>query len=152
MTQPPPAEGSAWTPPGGSAEPGPEAQPHPDPQVQPQPEAWDALKVGDCVTFKEGEQSHTVRTVPCRKRHKAQMVLSFALPAGPWPGDGNVSRSGEKGCNTRLNSYFEKHPNPVDIRFLHVDPLEQAWNTGYREVRCLAEGDKGKDLTRSLMP
>ncbi|MBO2448485.1 septum formation family protein [Actinomadura barringtoniae] len=120
--------------------------------AEPGMKSWNALKPGDCLIQKDGEgESTAVKTVPCSKRHNAQLVLTFDLPAGDWPGSATVRRQSEKGCQTRLRSYFDKHPVKVDVGYVHADPIQDEWKMGSRNVKCFAAPMKG-ELTRSVMP
>lgn len=94
------------------------------------------LRPGDCLKDLWGDYGSSVDVVPCSAPHSSEFVARFALPAGAWPGEAQVQKAGEDGCDKQFKQYAG--PNPADGSYVVFPavPDESDWS-GEREVLCL---------------
>lgn len=97
----------------------------------------DDLKVGDCLKdpLEEGEQSLYVDVTPCDTAHRGEVVAQFRLQSGDYPGEKNVQRLAEGGCQARIEKAVAD-PKDKTLQVYYLYPRAQDW-TRTRRVDCL---------------
>jgi Domain of unknown function (DUF4328)/Septum formation len=100
------------------------------------------LRSNDCINSlgDSGTVMRAVEVVPCAQRHKAEVVSTFNLPEGDFPGMNAVGSRAERGCSAALENATPPRRNGPTLFYLH--PTGQSWSLGDREVTCIAEYEK----------
>jgi Domain of unknown function (DUF4190)/Septum formation len=63
------------------------------------------LRVGDCVNdLEETTVEVAVEAVPCSQPHDAEVISSFELPGGDYPGEDSVFRVADRRCSRELDA------------------------------------------------
>ncbi|MFB4314980.1 septum formation family protein [Actinomadura sp. 21ATH] len=92
-------------------------------------------KAGQCFDF-GGADGAELAVVPCSVPHQAEMVLRYTMPKGPYPGDQEIQRRGDAGCEQRFQGRF-KTKAPVDNGMAHaIVSTRIGWRLGDRGVHC----------------
>ena len=93
------------------------------------------LRVGDCVNdLEETTAEVTVEVVPCSQPHDAEVISSFELPGGDYPGEDSIFRVADRRCSRELDAVTGAQGAEV----FYFYPTEQSWGTGDRQVNCVA--------------
>jgi hypothetical protein len=107
-----------------------------------------SLKTGDCLSSMPQGMTTSVDLVPCTGPHKVQVLTTFTMPAGAYPGETVVQQQAEQGCIDRLGELNDRvSAGDLDVAYLY--PLQRDWSTN-REVHCLITGANGAPLTEVL--
>ncbi|TDC70343.1 hypothetical protein E1200_05420, partial [Actinomadura sp. GC306] len=109
---------------------------------------WDELTAGDCLTEWDDE-SFAQRVVPCAKGYRIQVYATFAMEAGPYPGEKGAERRAERGCEQRQVRIFRGHRLPDLVWALY--PEEWEWEAGQRTAVCFGESEK-RTLKKPMLP
>jgi hypothetical protein len=107
------------------------------------------LRIGDCLEKAPLGNTVTVRVVPCRQPHAAEVYAQFKLEGGGYPGDVQVDRFGAGGCRARVAGYAGRTA-AQDYDLYYLLPTATTWRTGDRDVTCLLGGSDGGSLTGTL--
>lgn len=62
------------------------------------------LTAGDCFNGGRSNEVDVVTVVPCETEHESQVVTTFELPDGSFPGEQKVLSAAEAGCTDRADS------------------------------------------------
>jgi Septum formation len=95
----------------------------------------DGLRVGDCGEKALSGITRTVHVVPCSQAHVFEVLATFELSGGPFPGDDTVKRLAEGGCVKRLSRMHELQGRD-DLRLTYLHPISQTWRT-QKTVICM---------------
>jgi hypothetical protein len=89
----------------------------------------------------------------CRRPHDAEMILTFKLPKGDWPGDKEIRRRVESGCDQRVQArYGTRSPIEEGVAY-GIGPTRLSWNVGDRTVFCaIGSFEEGDELTTPIGP
>jgi hypothetical protein len=105
---------------------------------------------GQCFDIPKDERSAEFPLAACDAPHDAEMILYFKLPKGEWPGQQEIDRLGEAGCEQRLTARFKTRTPVLNGVGYSLHPTRVSWSIGDRAVHCaIADGDGGK-LTRPV--
>lgn len=107
-------------------------------------------RAGQCFDFTGRTRSINTDIVECDLPHDGEMVLVFSLPAGPWPGDAEVSRLGTAGCQERIRERFRTRTPVEGGSVFALYPRRFSWRIGNREVNCAITADGGTKFGRPL--
>jgi hypothetical protein len=81
------------------------------------------------------------------------MILTFKLPKGDWPGDKEVTRGSERGCDQRIRARYGTRAPIEDGGAYAIGPTRFAWNLGDRNVFCaIGAFEEGDKLTAPIGP
>jgi hypothetical protein len=110
------------------------------------------LRPGDCINGLAEAQSEirAVEAVPCGQPHEAEVISSFQLPEGDYPGERPVLVRAERRCNSELLEVAPPARNGPGTFFLH--PTRQSWSLGDREVTCIGIYDRQVRTTLRSRP
>ena len=95
------------------------------------------LETGTCFDDPESfEEVTDVPVVDCSEPHDNEVIGSFDLPDGEYPGDSAVTSLAEGGCLERFEPYIGiDFPTSVyDLGWF--TPSTDSWDVGDREVIC----------------
>jgi hypothetical protein len=95
------------------------------------------LETGTCFDDPESfEEVSDVPVVDCSEPHDNEVIGSFDLPAGGYPGDAVVASRAEEGCLVRFEPYVGiDFPSSIyDLGWF--TPTSESWDVGDREVIC----------------
>lgn len=91
------------------------------------------LRVGDCLNdLEETSEELSVDVAPCAKPHDAQVVSSFDVDAGDWPGLAAVTSQADASCTRSVEAVAPS----AEVFYFH--PTEGSWELDDREVLCVA--------------
>jgi hypothetical protein len=108
------------------------------------------LQVNDCVKeepvakSQPAEESVDVDSfdvVPCSQPHEASVYAIFPLGGKAYPGDAQVTRFAQGGCERQLTKRFGTG-GPRE--YFYLTPTKQGWTAGDRDVTCLVAPAKAK--------
>ena len=91
------------------------------------------LRVGDCVNDLEETTEVSVEVVPCSQPHDAEVISSFELPGGEYPGEDSIFRVADRRCSRELAAVAGAQGGQP----FYFYPTEQSWGTGDRQVNCV---------------
>jgi hypothetical protein len=100
----------------------------------------DGLRVGDCGTKQLTGITRTVHVVPCSQAHVFEVLVTFEMPDGPYPGDDQVKRLAVGGCVKRT-SKLPALKGRSDLRLTYLHPISSTWVT-QKTVVCMANTDR----------
>jgi hypothetical protein len=107
------------------------------------------LAPGDCIDEWSGTAGQPL--VPCTKEHEYEVLATYTLPGGEYPGDTGMDQKAFRGCDKRAAKVWKGHP-PSDIGDIsYVAPNKEGWEAGNRMVFCLVTG-RDKRLKHSVVP
>ncbi|MER8012939.1 septum formation family protein [Streptomyces griseoluteus] len=105
-----------------------------------------SLAEGDCFDTGSGGLRgavHGVHTVPCASAHEAEVLGTFTLGDGPYPGEEAVRDAAER-CVDLGDSYaMDAWAVPADVDIFHLTPSRESWLLGDRTVTCVFGGVTG---------
>jgi hypothetical protein len=101
------------------------------------------LSAGDCLATTPTGRVTNVRTIPCDAPHMAQVVSTFDLPSGSFPGETQVEQQSEEGCEERLATSVESDIADGDLELYYYHPDRTGWNRGDRGVVCVVSSSTG---------
>ena len=114
-------------------------------------------EVGECVetaSFADqlggaeaGELSE-IPTVDCAEPHDGEVLLTYDLPEGAFPGQEAIDGVVDSQCKPQFETYLGS-PWEESQRFdlFTVYPTEQSWGSGDREVLCIVYTMDGSTVT-----
>ena len=102
-----------------------------------------SLRAGDCLRDVPEEVHGSLDAVPCDRPHRVQVVATFALPSGEYPGRGAVARAAGGGCAARLTTGLVERIDDGELDTAYLYPLPDSWRFGERDVVCLVTGVDG---------
>ncbi|WP_433014493.1 DUF4190 domain-containing protein [Kribbella sp. CA-294648] len=108
----------------------------------------DSLAVGEC--FNEGWGMDEVHRRSCSEEHDGEIVANVTLPAGPYPGDGEVDDLSRARCDAEFGKYVGTPRSQSELESDYWYPEEDDWDSGDRLVVCAAYGPDYDLLTRTV--
>ncbi|HEY9497361.1 MAG TPA: DUF4190 domain-containing protein [Intrasporangium sp.] len=145
--------GSGSPDPSGSGSPDPSGAVTPDssaPVTQEQETFVNDLKAGDCFSYTggKGDEVDLVTVTPCASPHEAQVVITFELPDGAYPGEDKVIDAADKGCTDKGDPLLtDRAYENLDPAFFYPDSF--TWR-GDRTVICVVEAPSGTTTGTAL--
>ncbi|RAY12081.1 hypothetical protein DPM19_27475 [Actinomadura craniellae] len=104
---------------------------------------------GECY-LQEGDRAIDLKNTACDAPHHGQMIVTYRLPEGPWPGDDEVLRTVVAGCTQRVRALLGTR-TPVENGVIQwFPPTSLGWRAGDREARCAIVGREGTELTAPI--
>ena len=100
------------------------------------------VEPGACLaTLPAKDSSDPLDLVACEEQHLGEVVGTFDLDEGAYPGEVAVLTQAQDGCAEEFTSYVGTPPGSSTLNLLPVVPRENDWIVdGDRTVVCLAEG------------
>ena len=111
----------------------------------------DDLRVRDCTGALPESEVLTLRVVPCTEPHTAEVFATFPLEGDRYPGDADVTRFAEGGCDRELGALLGDEVETTPYELFYFSPTEQSWRLGDRTVICLLTAPPGETLTGSVV-
>ena len=103
------------------------------------------LRGGDCLVSLPTASSKTLRVVPCREPHRAEVYAAIPLTESRYPGEAAAGRFAEAACSEALRGRVEPaRLEALEMRYL--PPNAVSWRLGEREVLCLLSQRDGGTL------
>jgi hypothetical protein len=96
-----------------------------------------SLAVGDCLNDLTETEVTSVAAIPCAEPHESEVYALFDLEDGAWPGDATIEEQAGTGCAERLQSDYPEVFDDTNVDIFYLQPTEQTWETGDREIVCL---------------
>lgn len=109
-------------------------------------------EVGECVDIADLEGELTeIPTVDCSEEHDGEVIHSFELPDGDFPGDEAILEAVEEGCvGEAFESYVGLDWESSELQMTDISPNQTTWDEADdREVLCIAYLD-GSTTTESF--
>jgi hypothetical protein len=97
-------------------------------------------EVGDCLDMEVVEQAELseIPTVDCADKHDGQVVHTFEMPGESFPSDTEWSEAIEEGCTQGFEEFVGTSYGESDLLVQDLSPTEESWESGDRQVLCLA--------------
>lgn len=105
---------------------------------------------GDCFNIGAGGPNDVTGAL-CTEPHDGQVILTFDIPNGPWPGTAEIDRLAGTGCQDRIAARLANRV-PPNLELSASTPKQLAWAAGNRSVHCALHTTNGAKLTKSLLP
>jgi hypothetical protein len=110
-----------------------------------------SLNVGDCFGATEGDEVASVQAVPCSEPHESEVFALVDYEDGDeWPGDEAITTFSDEECGAAFEEYIGMSYNESRYFITYLQPTEETWADGDREVVCLVVGPDGEPVTGSL--
>jgi hypothetical protein len=107
------------------------------------------LKAGDCFSGAGRDEVDSVTILPCTSPHESQVVIIFAMPKGPWPGEDKVVAAAEKGCTDKADPLITDRAYD-ELRPSFIYPQDEYSWRGNREIICVADAPNGTTTGTAL--
>ncbi|MFC7596110.1 DUF4190 domain-containing protein [Terrabacter sp. GCM10028922] len=108
----------------------------------------DDLKAGDCFSGGKGDDVDLVTAIPCASPHESQVVTTFELPDGAYPGEDAVIDAAEQGCVDKGDPLLtDKAFDELEPTFIYPDSY--TWR-GDRSIICVVEAPSGTTTGTAL--
>ncbi len=119
-----------------------------------------SAEIGECMDYAaleeqmngaaEGEITE-LPTLECSTAHNAEVVHTFEVPEGDWPGMSAIDDAISANCLPAFESYVgEPFAEAENFDMFLLTPTEQSWGQGDREVICIAYTLDGSTTTTSF--
>jgi hypothetical protein len=82
--------------------------------------------------------------VACSSPHASEVVGTFTMPKGTFPGLSGIAPVAEEKCPRLLDKYVDKSIDTSTVRLGLMGPRRDQWDAGDRVVACLAVDPSGK--------
>jgi hypothetical protein len=109
---------------------------------------WSAdLEVGMCLTLDPREDKQISGALPvvgCAKTHASEVIGTFTMPKGAYPGADGIRREADKKCPALLGDYVKVTAEMASYAFGYLAPSRAQWALGNRVVACLVIEPDGK--------
>jgi hypothetical protein len=110
--------------------------------------------VGACLTGVSSGADLVVKAptvVDCSGQHDGEVVGTFKLDSGAvFPGETGLSQAAAQQCPALFAAYVGRDFSTSRLDILPVVPTQVAWDTGVREIACVAITTDGSKLTGSV--
>lgn len=116
------------------------------------------LAVGDCVngvsgTTREAEEFTSTPVVACSEPHEAEVIASFRLEQGRYPGEEVVVAQAQERCADLIVAQLPSAPRPGELLPFYFYPTDESWeHADDRTVHCLAMPARGRTTGSLLDP
>ncbi|MBA3531902.1 MAG: septum formation family protein [Ardenticatenales bacterium] len=124
----------------------------PEPAI-PEPDTDDSgdisafeVEVGDCFGDPGQDDVSTLEAVPCDQPHDNEAYHLADYPAGPnepFPGEEEIDTFAEEACVTAFEEYVGLSFQESVFQVTYLQPTEETWEDGDREVVCTLYSDEG---------
>ena len=98
------------------------------------------LKSGDCVEDMVSEETLDLLVVSCKEPHTDEVIATFTLPQGKWPGTAKVDLLSRQGCASAFERYVGVPPEDSSLELYDLPPLKIDWRYDRLVVCTVAEG------------
>ena len=100
-----------------------------------------SLAVGDCFNDQDADEVESVKAIPCADAHDYEAYFAFDVSEdGAFPGDEALAQLAEEGCIAEFATFIGKSYEESTLLFNYLSPSEGSWDSGDREILCLAMG------------
>jgi hypothetical protein len=98
-----------------------------------------SLRTGDCLADvpAELEVRAPLDAVPCGSPHRVQVVATFTLPDGEYPGRAAAAEEAASGCVRRLTAGVARRVEEGSLDTAYLFPLADSWRLGDHDVACM---------------
>lgn len=112
-----------------------------------------AVRVGDCLNTAEmdtTDQVSDVPVVPCADPHDDEVYHSYTLADGEYPGEDAILADADTTCVAEFTDFIGLAYEESALDYWPMYPTAGSWDSGDREVLCIAWDPSGAKLTGSL--
>jgi len=102
------------------------------------------LEVGECFDRPADPDLISVPAVPCRQPHDLEVIATFTLDEGDYPGRPSVAQAAGEGCQERFTDYVGTSQDSSGLLLVPYAPDRLAWEQGDREVSCAVSRADGQ--------
>ena len=108
------------------------------------------IGVGDCLTEDvAGAEVEEAPVVPCEQPHASEVYFAHTIEEESFPGADGMERLVQEHCMPAFESFVGLAYDASVIEVTTLEPTEQSWEQGDRELLCLAVDPAGP-VTGSL--
>jgi hypothetical protein len=112
-----------------------------------------SLTVGDCFSTDATDEVSDVGGVPCSEPHDSEvfaLVNYDADSSAEWPGDDAINTFSDEACTAEFEGFIGLPYAESRYYISYLQPTEESWANGDREVVCLVVGEDDEKITGSL--
>lgn len=112
-----------------------------------------SLKVGDCFSTEATDEVSDVGGVPCSEPHDSEVFALADFDAdssAEWPGQDAIDEFSDESCTAAFEDFIGIPYAESKYYISYLQPTEESWANGDREVVCLVVGEDGEQITGSL--
>jgi hypothetical protein len=112
-----------------------------------------SLEEGQCFQDPENESSvANVDIVDCDEPHDNEIFHIETLEGDDdeFPGASEIQDQAQESCTSEVEDFLGGSPNAIGADFSSLNPTEQSWSAGDREIVCVVFDDGGDQLDESL--
>ena len=100
-----------------------------------------SLAVGDCFNDQLADEVESVTAIPCADAHDFEAYFAFDVSEdGAFPGVEALDQIAEDGCVAEFATFVGKSYEESTLDFSFLSPTEGSWDSGDREILCVAMG------------
>jgi len=112
-----------------------------------------ALKVGDCFSTDATDEVSDVGGTPCSEPHDSEVFALADFDAdssAEWPGQEAIDTFSDESCTAEFEGFIGLPYAESKYYISYLQPTEESWANGDREVVCLVVGEDGEKITGTL--
>ncbi|HEY9307411.1 MAG TPA: septum formation family protein [Microbacterium sp.] len=112
-----------------------------------------AIRVGDCLNTADmdtTEEVSDVPVVPCDEPHDDEVFYSYSLADGEYPGEDAIIADADTTCIAEFGTFIGLAYESSTLDYWPMYPTTGSWESGDREVLCIAWDPSGAKLTGTL--
>jgi hypothetical protein len=103
----------------------------------------DSLRTGDCIPKEPGTVVRSVDVIPCSTTHWGQVLATYELRAGSYPGDDEIEQLAVRGCVDRFSPDVIERIRDHELGLYYFLPQRRSW-TSDRGVSCVVYAHDGR--------
>ncbi|KRA22988.1 hypothetical protein ASD65_00030 [Microbacterium sp. Root61] len=111
-----------------------------------------AVQVGDCLNTAgiDTEEVSSLPIVPCTEPHDDEVYFSYQVADGAFPGEEALIADAQEACAVEFTTFVGLAYEESALDLWPMYPTEGSWDSGDREVLCIAWDPSGAKLTGTL--
>jgi hypothetical protein len=97
------------------------------------------LRVGDCMNdIEETDAELSVEVTPCEEPHDAEVISTFGLADGDYPGESFIFRAADPRCARGLDALAPPAGGAAEPEPFYYFPTKESWALDDRRITCVA--------------
>lgn len=101
------------------------------------------IAVGDCLGDLAKTSIENVQLIPCSSAHYWEAYASMNLAGASIPAENEITQQADQFCVTEFEKFIAIPADQSEYAWSYLYPSEETWNSGDREITCLAGLDSG---------
>ncbi len=105
------------------------------------------LEVGDCLIEPDGDEFTTVQTIDCAEPHDLEVYAVYETPMTEYL---DIEVDAVSQCLNEFRAYVGVAYRDSEYEFDWLQPTEEGWDDGDREIRCILWSPTGQTSGSAL--